>query len=70
MLCNGPPLSLSKLPLYIGDQDPRLIRASLGPSNDITIGSAVFAELTIVTDRPTDRPARYSVCNNRPHLRK
>jgi len=27
-----------------------------------------FAVLTIVTDRPTDRP-RYSVCINRPHLR-
>jgi len=27
-----------------------------------------FARLTIVTDRRTDRP-RYSVCNNRPHLR-
>jgi len=27
-----------------------------------------FAGLMIVTDRPTDRP-RYSVCNNRPHLR-
>jgi len=45
----------------------------LGPtwvhnSNSISIGSAVFAGLTIVTDRPTDRP-RYSVCNNRPHLR-
>ena len=33
----------------------------------ILIGLAVFAGLTIVTDRPTDRP-RY-VGNNRPHLR-
>ena len=32
--------------------------------NSISIDSAVFAGLTIVTDRP-----RYSVCNNRPHLR-
>ena len=39
--------------------------------NDISIGSAVFAGLTTVTDRQTDRPTvrpRYSVCNNRPHL--
>jgi len=35
--------------------------------NGISIGSAVLAGLTIVTDRPTDRP-RYSVCNDRPHL--
>jgi len=49
----------------------------LGPTrvrnpNGISIGSAVFAKLTIVTDkltdRPTDRP-HYCVCNNRPHLR-
>jgi len=43
----------------------------LGPTrifnpNGILIGSAVFAALTIVTDRQTDRP-RYSVCNNRPY---
>jgi len=31
------------------------------------MGSVVFAGLTSVTDRPTDRP-HYSVCNNRPHL--
>jgi len=36
--------------------------------NGILIGSAVFAWITIVTDRPTDRP-RYSVCSNRTHLR-
>jgi len=49
----------------------------LGPTrvhkpNAIYIGSAVISGLTIVTDRPTDRPTdrqRYSVCNNRPHLR-
>jgi len=32
----------------------------------ISICSAIFAELTVVTDRQTDRP-RYSVCSNRPH---
>jgi len=38
--------------------------------------SILFAGLTIVTDRQTDRQTdrptdgpRYSVCNNRPHLR-
>jgi len=36
--------------------------------NGISIGSAVFAGLTTVTDRQTDTP-HYSVCNNRPHLR-
>ena len=35
--------------------------------NGISIGSAVFAGLTIVTDGLTDRP-RYSVCNNKTHL--
>ena len=34
----------------------------------ISIGSAVFAELTVVTGRQTDRPC-YSVGSNRPHLR-
>jgi len=33
--------------------------------NYISIGRGVFAGLTIVTNRPTDRP-RYSVCNNTP----
>jgi len=43
--------------------------------NSISIGSAVFAGLTIVTDRQTDRLTdkqtdrpRYSVYNYRPHL--
>jgi len=36
--------------------------------NGISIGSAVFAGLTTVTDGPTDRP-RYSICNNMLHLR-
>ena len=35
--------------------------------NGISIGSAVFAGLAIVTDRPTDR-LRYSVRTNRLHL--
>ena len=36
-------------------------------TNDISIGSVVFAGLTIVTDRPTDR-RRCSLRNNRPSL--
>ena len=36
--------------------------------NTISIGSAIFAGLSSVIDWPTDRP-RYSVTNNRPHLR-
>jgi len=36
--------------------------------NGISIGAAFFAGLTSVTDK-TDRP-RYSVGNNRPHLRR
>jgi len=36
--------------------------------NGISIGSAVLAGLTSMTDRQTDRP-RNSVGNNRPHLR-
>ena len=35
--------------------------------NGITIGSAIFAWFTIVTDRLTDRPS-YSLCNNRLHV--
>jgi len=38
------------------------------PNVGISIGSAVFAGLATVTDSQTDR-RRYSVCNNRPHLR-
>jgi len=48
-----------------GEVDP--IYPSPQP-NGIVIGSVVFAGLTIVTDRLTDRP-RYSIYNNRPHLR-
>jgi len=70
ILYNEQPLSpSSKLPL------PRRIWSPsnawfLGPtrphnSNGISIGSAVFAGFTTVTDRQTDD---YSVCNNRPHL--
>jgi len=53
-----------------GDLDPHLIRGSLGPArvslpNSISIGSAVFAGHTHVTNRETDtdRP-RHRVCSN------
>jgi len=42
------------------------------PQNGTLIGSAGFAQLTIVTDRPTDRQTdrpRYSLRNDRRHLR-
>jgi len=44
----------------------RSMRANI--PNDICIGSTVLSGLTIATDRQTDSP-RYSVCNNRQHLR-
>ena len=34
--------------------------------NNFMIVSAIFAGLTVVTDRQTDRPC-YSVCSNKPH---
>jgi len=65
-------LSPLKLPLPIGDWNSHLTHGSLGPPessispNGISIGSVVFARLTLrQTDRQTDRP-RYSVGNNRP----
>ena len=63
------PLFPLKLPLSRGSG----LSWFLGPTwvhnpNCVSIGSADFAGLTIVTDRSTDR-SRYSVCNNRPHLR-
>ena len=66
ILYNGQPLPLQNCPLFMGDMDPTLIYGFSGTRvlnpNDISIGSAVFAGLTSVTDRQTDRP-RYSVGN-------
>jgi len=70
---NRPPLLRLKIaPSHQGIWTPSNSRC-LGPTgvhnpNGSSIGSAVFAGLTIVTDRQTDRPC-YSVCNNMPHLR-
>jgi len=64
------PFLPSKLSLDApGSGPPHLTHASfIGPAqvhipSGISIGSAVFGGLTIVTDRPTD-----SVCSDRPHL--
>jgi len=71
ILYSDPPLLPSKCPFRWG-----IWTASnmwfLGPTrvlnpNGISISWAVFARLTTVTDRNTDRP-RYSVCNSIPHL--
>jgi len=66
-----------KIALSHGGCGPSSNTQFLGPTrahnpNGISIGSAVSAGLTTVTDRPTDRQTdrpRYSVCNSRPHLR-
>jgi len=63
---------LKKLLLPIGDMDP-CNTWFLGPLPSPQLKRHVdrfsrFAGITTVTDRQTDRP-RYSVCNNRPHLR-
>ena len=65
----GRPFS-SKLPLPVGGSRPPWF---LGPSgvdnpNCISIGLSVFAELTTVTDRQTDRQTTLLGCNNRPLL--
>jgi len=77
ILYNGPCLSPSKIGHPQGGPGPHLTHGSLGPSksthtpNSILIGLAIFAGLTIVTQRDrqrTDRQTR-SVCSNRPHIR-
>jgi len=61
--------TLLKEPLPTGYMDSHLTDGSYGQPesapNGILIGSAVFAKLTNVTNRQTDRP-RYSACSNRP----
>jgi len=54
-------------PMYIPSNTCFLGPTRVHNPSGISIGATVSAGLTIVTDRPTDRP-RYSVCNNRPHL--
>jgi len=80
-LHNGPPLSLSKFPLRMGNMDPvqcvvplaitkSFFRTRVHNPNGISIGSAVFAGLTTLTDRRTDRPyATPSVTHDRIYVR-
>jgi len=71
ILYNGLLLPPSKLPLPMGDLDPSKLvsRAELSPQPKMTsrVVPPLFAWLTIMTDRPTDRPC-YLVCNNTPHV--
>jgi len=67
------PFPSSKLPLPMGGSGTPSNTWFPGPTqvinpNGISISSAILAGLTSVTDRQTDRP-RYSVGNNKPHLR-
>ena len=74
---NGTPLSSLKIPRPMGELDPPSNTWFSGPTrvlnpNGISIGSAVFAGLTSVTDRLTDRPtdhATRSVAIGRMYLR-
>jgi len=69
------PLLPSKLPLHLDSVNTRFS----GPTpfhipNSIWTGSAVFAGLTIATDRSTNKPTdrvtdHATVCNNMPHVR-
>jgi len=59
----GRPFSRKNLPLSMAGSEPPSNTWSLGPTqvlnpNGISIGSAVFAELTSVTDRQTDHAIR------------
>jgi len=36
ILCNGPPLTPSKLPILVGDLEPHLVHGSLGPPKSST----------------------------------
>jgi len=71
ILYNKLPHFRSELPLHMGRFGPNLFLGPTGfqTANGISIGLAIFARLTIVTDRSTDtdRP-RYSVGSSRPHL--
>jgi len=70
--CRGNPFP-SKLPLTMESSGPHPIHGSLSPQannpHGISISLSVFAGLSTVTDRQTDRQT-YSVCNNKPHLRR
>ena len=65
-----PLFDLKILSLYVwGFRPPsnkRFLATPVHIPNGISICSAAFAGLTVVTDRQTDRLC-YSVCSNRPH---
>jgi len=62
------PLPLKTAPLICASIECMVPWAHASPLlKEISIGSAIFAGLKIVTDRQADRP-HYSICNNRPHL--
>jgi len=61
----GRPFSPKNLPLPMGGSEPPSNTWSLGPTqvlnpNGISIGSAVFAGLSSVTDRQTDRQSDHA----------
>jgi len=65
ILYNRTSLSPSKLPLPTGRSGPPSntwfpVPTQVLNSNGISIGSAIFAGLTSVTDRQTDRPTDYA----------
>jgi len=58
----------------MGDLDPHLYMVSCTPESSFQTASqsvkpVLQGSLVWQTNRQTDRP-RYSVCNNRPHLRR
>jgi len=72
ILYNRPPLPPNKMSIRVWKCGPPSntwfpVPTRVHIPNGISIGSVVFAGLTIVTDRLTDR-LRYSVCNSRPYL--
>jgi len=74
-LCMGLPFLPQNCPFAREDLDPHLINRSFSPpectSQMTSVGSAISCRAhnrDRQTDRPTYRP-RYSVCNNRMHLR-
>jgi len=69
VLYNGLPLLPQNCPFH-GDLDPHLIHGSFSPPvnpNGISVGSAIFARLTTVTDRQTDRQT-WSVTTGRIYI--
>jgi len=69
----GAPLSPKKLPLPLGRAGLRPNTRPLGPTrvhtaNDISIGSAVFVEFVVMSNRRKDTDRPRNIGSNRPHL--